>query len=180
MRFLLMLGLAIILSGCATTQREPIETAKNVNLQKFMGTWYVIASIPTFLETEAYNAVERYTLTDDGHIQTVFSFRKGGFDGPLKKMTPTGFVVDDTHNSTWRMRFIWPFKAEYLISYVSPSYNQTLISRNKRDYFWIMARTPHIPKSDLDQLLKMAEEQGYDMSRVRKVPQSWDDDERSK
>ncbi len=59
-----------------------------------MGDWYVIASIPTFIERGAHNAVESYRLAADGTIETTFTFRAGGFDGEPKRYTPRGFVVD--------------------------------------------------------------------------------------
>ena len=152
----------------------PLETAKNVDLERFMGTWYVIAAIPTFIETKAYNAVEEYVLREDGNIATYFSFNNGSFDGPRKVYNPLGFVIDDVDKSTWKMQFIWPLKSEYLISYVSPDYSETVISRTKRDYVWLMARTPSIPDEDYQRLIQMIEDQGYDISKIRKYPQDWE------
>ena len=164
----------LFLTGCATTTvRAPLETVEKVDLERFMGAWYVIACIPTFIETEAYNAIEDYQLEPDGTIATTFTFNKGGFDGPLKRYTPRGFVVDRETNSTWGMQFIWPFKSEYLITYVAPDYSQTVISRSKRDHAWIMARTPQIPEADFQRLLKELSDQGYDLTKLRKVPQRW-------
>ena len=57
-------------------------------------------------------------------------------------MTPVGTVVDTRSNAIWTMRFIWPFEADYRIAYLSPDYSQVIIGREKRDYVWIMARTP--------------------------------------
>jgi len=131
----------------------------------------VIACIPTFIETKAYNAVEEYQLTPKGTVNTIFTFNQGGFDGPVKRFNPHGYIKDKINNSTWGMRFIWPFKAQFLITYLSPDYSQTVIARDKRDFFWIQARTPQIPEEDYQRLLKMLAEQGYDISRVRKVPQ---------
>ncbi len=167
---LLLVCFSIFFTGCASTTLPPLKTVDRVDLERYMGPWYVIAAIPTFLETEAYNAVEEYTLLPDGTIDTVFTFNKGSFDGPLKRYNPRGFVVDTVNNSTWGMQFVWPFKAEFLITYLTPDYSQTIIGRNKRDYFWIMARTPAIPEDDYQRLLKMLESQGYDLSKVRKVP----------
>jgi len=141
-----------------------------------MGPWYVIACIPTFIETEAYNGVETYTLNPDGTIDTVFTFRKGGFDGPLKRFNPRGFIIDTVNNSTWGMQFIWPIKAEYLITHLNEDYTQTVIGRNKRDYVWIMARTPQIPEGDYRSLVTELESQGYDISKLRQVPQRWPND----
>jgi apolipoprotein D and lipocalin family protein len=121
------------------------------------------------------NAIEEYQLLPDGSINTVFTFNQGGFDGPKKRYNPRGFVVDKINNSTLGMRFIWPFKSEFLITYLSSDYGQTIIGRNKRDYFWIMARTPEIPEADYQRLLNMLAVQGYDRTKVRKVPQRWND-----
>ena len=88
---------------------EPVEY---VDLERFMGDWYVIANIPTFIEKGAHNAIESYRLTDDGEIATTFRFRDGAFDGPLKVYRPTGFVSDD-NNAIWGMQFLWPIKAEF-------------------------------------------------------------------
>ena len=169
-----LLLLTLFMAGCAAT-RPPLKTVEKVDLKSYMGPWYVIACIPTFIETQAYNAIEEYTLLPDGSIDTVFTFNQGGFDGPRKRYNPRGFVVDKVNNSTWGMRFVWPFKAEFLITYLTPDYSQTVIARNRRDYFWIQARTPEIPEADYQRLLTMLAEQGYDISKVRKVPQRWDD-----
>ena len=135
-----------------------------------MGDWYVIACIPTFIETEAYNAIESYQLEKDGSINTTFVFRKGGFDGPEKRYNPRGFVVENTGNSVWGMQFLWPFKSEYIIAYLDQDYNNTIIARNDRDYVWIMARTPIINDSLYQELTKKVANLGYDLSKLRKVP----------
>ena len=84
-----------------------------------------------------------------------------------------GFVVDKVNNSTWGMQFIWPFKAEFLITHLNADYTQTVIGRNKRDYVWIMARTPQMPEADYQRLLAELTAQGYDLKKLRKVPQRW-------
>ena len=175
MRFLQPAGLlvltAMLLGACATP--APIRTVDYVDLERFMGDWYVIANIPTFLEKGAHNAVESYRLDDDGTIATTFSFRDGGFDGELETYHPRGFVRDDGSNAVWGMQFIWPFRAEYRIVYLSPEYTQTIIGRSQRDYVWIMARTPAIPAADFDAMLSLLADEGYDVSRIQRVPQRW-------
>ena len=77
-RLLPLLGL--LLAGCGAQQPE-LKTVDYVDLDRFMGDWYVIANIPTFLEKGAHNAVETYEMNDDGSIATTFVFRDGSFDG---------------------------------------------------------------------------------------------------
>jgi len=172
-----LLAIALLMMTGCTASLPPLKTIDNVDIKRFMGPWYVIASIPTFIETESYNGLETYTLNPDGTIDTVFTFRKGGFDGPLKRYNPRGFIVDTVNKSTWGMQFIWPIKAEYLITHLNEDYSQTVIGRNKRDYVWIMARTPQIPEMDYQRLVKDLEGQGYDIVKLRKTPQRWPKDE---
>lgn len=162
-----ILAFICLMTGCQSP--SPIRTEASVDLDRFMGDWYVIACIPTFIETEAYNAVESYARGEGNRIDTTFTFNKGGFDGPLKEYNPTGFVSEES-NAVWGMRFIWPIKAEYRIVYLDDDYTQTIIGRSKRDYVWIMARTPQIPDEDYQQLVNIIAAEGYDISQLRKVP----------
>ena len=159
------------LAGCQSVPLPPLAPLPKVDLERFMGDWYVIASIPTFIEKDAYNAVESYRLAADGTIETTFTFRAGAFDGPQKRYTPRGFVIDRGSNAVWGMQFIWPIKADYRITYLAADYSQTVIGREARDYVWIMARTPEIPAADYARLVELVSLQGYDVSRIRKVPQ---------
>ena len=148
---------------------QPI--ARYVDLDRFMGDWYVIAHIPIFLEKDAYNAVESYELADDGSIPTTLKFNKGSFTGPLKTMHPKGFVYNKQTNAEWRMQFLWPFKAAYLITYLSDDYQTTIIGVPSRKYAWIMARTKTLPDAEYAVLMKELKRQGHDISKLRKVPQ---------
>ena len=170
---LLLPGIAaLFLVGCAAKGPE-MKTVDYVDLDRFMGSWYVIANIPTFLEKGAHNAVETYRLNDDGSIATNFTYRKGAFDGKLKEYNPKGFILDENTNARWGMRFVWPIKADYRIVYLDDDYSQTVIGRQDRDYVWIMTRTPTISEADYDELVTFVEALGYDTSKLQRVPQSW-------
>jgi apolipoprotein D and lipocalin family protein len=163
-------ALAVLAVGCSSM--EPLKPVDYVDLDRFMGDWYVIGNIPTFIETDAYNAVESYALNDDGTIATTFTFREGGFDGEQKEYNPKGFVQSE-NNAVWGMRFIWPIKADFRIVYLDEDYSITIIGRNKRDYVWLMAREPAIPDDRYAELVKLMADMGYDTSKLRKVPQQW-------
>lgn len=170
------LTLGTVLSGllgaCASTPTT-IPHVAQVDLPRFMGDWYVVAHIPALPERHAYNAVESYALRPDGRIQTVFQFRDGSFDAALDTMRPVATVVPGTGNAVWGMQFVWPIQAEYVIVALDPEYRWTLIGRSKRDYLWIMARTPRLPEADYQALVQRAQALGYDTSKIRQVPQRW-------
>lgn len=170
---LLLLAPMLLLGACAVSPESvTIKPLPSVDLQRFMGPWYVIGNIPTFIEKGAHDAIESYRIDADGTIDTTFTFRKDSFDGPLKRYNPRGFVVPDTGNAIWGMRFVWPIKAEYVIAWVDADYSETIIARSSRDYLWIMARTPTLPPERYDALVARARALGYDTSLIQKVPQS--------
>lgn len=150
-----------------------MKTVDYVDLEKFMGPWYVIANIPTILEKGAHNAVENYELNDDGTVATTFTFRKDGFDGKLKEFNPKGFVLDTESNARWGMRFVWPLKSDYRIVYLDDDYSTTVIGRQARDFVWIMARTPTIPDAEYQEIVDFVGGLGYDTSKIERVPQRW-------
>ncbi|GJM11095.1 MAG: outer membrane lipoprotein [Lysobacteraceae bacterium] len=152
---------------------KPINHVDYVDIERFMGDWYVIANIPTFIEKKAFNAVESYSQNDDGTIATVFTFNKGSVDGEQKKYTPTGFVLDDPSNALWDMQFVWPFKSDYRIVYLDSDYTVTAIGRQKRDYVWIMARTPSIDDQTYSKIVDYLVDQGYERNKIQLVPQNW-------
>ncbi len=172
-RLLCLLSLGL-LAGCQSTSLPPLTTVPQVDLERFMGDWYVIAHIPTWPERNAWNAIESYALNPDGTIATTFTFREGGFDGELKTMTPTGFVTDTQSNAIWGMQFFWPFKADFRISYLTPDYGLTVISRERRDYVWVMARSPEIPETERQAVEEHLKASGYDLAELRYVPQRWE------
>ena len=172
-RILSVFACGVVLAGCGAPSLPPLALADSVDLKRFMGDWYVIASIPTFIEKDAHNALESYRLAQDGSIDTTFTFRAGGFYGERKRYAPRGFVADRATNSVWEMQFVWPLKTDYRIVHVSPDYARTVIGREKRDYAWIMARTPTLPEAEYQALVGLLRAQGYDVSLLRKVPQRW-------
>ena len=165
-----IIALAFTLSACSNM--EQLQVVDDVDVDRFMGDWYVIANIPTRIEKGAHNAIESYRLDNDGSIATTFTFHDNGFDGELKTYTPRGFVSDES-NAIWGMRFIWPIKADYRIIHLDEAYTVTVIGRNKRDYVWIMAREPAIPEADYMEILGMLESVGYDIAEIQEVPQKW-------
>ena len=169
-----------LLNACTTTNMPPLEAMdRRVDLERFMGDWYVIGFIPItlpfFSEAGAHNGIESYRLRDDGVIETTYTFRDGAFDGPEKRFTPTGWVHDEETNAEWRMQFLWPFQATYLIVYLDPDYQKTIIGVPDRDHVWILSRDAQMSEADYQKMLEYVEGLGYDSARVQRVPQQWPD-----
>jgi len=168
----LLLPLGLLGVGCASSRHSPLATVPTLDLERFMGDWFVIAHIPAALERNAHAAIESYRLEPDGTIATTFTFREGSLEGEPKRYTPRGRVVDRATNAHWEMKFVWFWPAqEYLVVHLDDAYTETIVGRTKRDYVWIMARTPELPPADYERLVRKVGDMGYDLSKLRKVPQ---------
>jgi len=161
--------LMVALTACSS--QPPMATVDRVDLPRFMGDWYVIANIPTFLEKDAHNPVESYALNADGTIATTFRFNAGSFEGGEKVYHPQGFIRNTDSNAEWGMQFLWPIKADYRIVYLDEDYQYTVIGRNSRDYVWIMARSAQIPDQTYAELRDFVIDLGYDPALLQKAPQ---------
>ena len=172
----LVLTLLLTLLGFGCASYPPLPTAPRVDLERFMGDWYVQGHIPASAERTAYNGVASYALEGDRKVLTTYAFRKGGFDGEVKVMNPTGTVRDRESNAEWGMKFFWFFSAEYLVAHVDEAYSETIIARTRRDYVWIMTREPEISDERYAELAARVEALGYDTSKLRRLPQRWPDE----
>lgn len=168
-----LLAGGLALSVSAADKPAPVPLAASVDLPRFMGDWYVIGIIPNFIEKKAYNSIESYKLNDDGTIATTFRYRKGGFDGPVKTMTPRGFVQPGSNNALWGMQVFWPFKGEYRIAHLEPDYSATIIGRSALDYVWLLARKSAMSDADFERYRTLIGSWGYDATQFRRVPQQW-------
>ncbi len=167
-----LLAVALFGTGCSSQDTRPLPRPASVDVPRFMGDWYVIAHIPSWPEREAFDAVESYAPRPDGRIQTTFTYRKGSFQAPQKTMHPIGRVEKEGAGAVWGMQFVWPIQAEYIIAWVDADYRQTIVGRSKRDYVWYMARTPQVSEAQYQQAVARIQAMGYDISKLRRVPQS--------
>ena len=167
----LVLGAALLAGACSSGPAPLTAISQRVDLPRFMGPWYVVASIPIFLEEGAHNAVESYHLGSDGVIETTYRFNQDAFDGPEKVFHPKGFVTDPATNAVWGMQFVWPFKATYLVIYLDEQYRHTVIGVPSRRWVWLMSRTPDVADGDFRQIVL------FDFGEPRvDVPASGQDD----
>ena len=100
-----------------------MKTVDQVDIDRFMGPWYVIANIPTFLEKGAHNAVETYSLNDDGTIATQFHLQERRLRRQGERVQPERVRAGYESNALWGMRFVWPIKADYRIVYLDDDYS---------------------------------------------------------
>lgn len=152
---------------------QPIPPVEHVDMSRYMGRWYVIASIPTRFERNGHNMVETYRRMSNGDVCTSLWFHEDSFNGSVKRIHDVASVVDGSGNAMWKVHLFWLVRAQYIVAWLKPDYSEVIVARDKRDYVWLMARTSTIPEADYRAMLAKVKAMGYDMAALHKVPQKW-------
>lgn len=168
---LLLAALASFSLGC-TSVKAPLKAVQYVDLQRYMGDWYVIANIPYFAEKDCFDSIESYALRPDGNIDNWFTCRKKSFAAPLeRKANALATVTDKTSNAVWKVKFFKILSVKYLILDLDSNYQWVAVGHPSRRYGWIMARTKTLDDSTYQGILRRLADQGYDPAKFEKVPQ---------
>jgi len=173
MKHIQLLGVLALLSGLAAQAAPlpPLRPVPYVELDRYMGDWYVIANIPYFAEKGKVATIERYEAGPEGKIINTFIFRKKLFTAPEQQWHATATIVNHTTNAEWRVQFFWPIKLSYLVIDLDPNYRWAVVGHPSRNYFWILARDRQLSDEVYAGILERAAAQGYDSSKITKVPQ---------
>lgn len=170
--------IAVILAagaGCATTTTQrglpPLRTVERVDLARYAGTWFEIASFPQRFQAGCVASRAIYTMTDDGSVTVVNRCRDRTLDGPERSVVGTARVVDPATNAKLSVSFQWPFRGAYWVIDLDPDYRWTVVGHPSRDYLWILSRTPELAADTYDAILARLRQQGYDVERLRRTPQ---------
>lgn len=150
---------------------KPLEVVPRVDIARYLGTWYEIATIPQRFQRGCVGVTAHYSLRSDGAIDVVNVCRKGALDGPERSVRGKAWIVDKTTNAKLRVRFFWPFSGAYWIIELDPNYGWAVVGHPDRDYYWILSRTPQMDPGLYEELIRRAAAKGYDTSRIKKTLQ---------
>jgi apolipoprotein D and lipocalin family protein len=169
----LTLFAAILLTACAapaSRDRAPLEAATSVDLQRFMGTWHVIAHVPYFFEEGKVATRDEYRLRPDGRIDNDFVFKRR-FGEEDRRWRGVSTVVPGSNGARWKVQFIWPFSTELVVVHVDDDYQGAALATPDRKLAWIFGREPTMPATRYEALVARLAAQGIDAAALRPVPQ---------
>jgi apolipoprotein D and lipocalin family protein len=146
-RGLALLGTLAAALGCATSTTErlglpPLTTVEKVELSRYLGTWYEIASFPQSFQRGCTGTTATYTLRDDGDIDVFNRCRKGSLDGEEDTAQGRARVVDRQSNAKLEVSFFRPFWGDYWIIQLAEDYSYAVVGHPGRDYLWVLSRAP--------------------------------------
>jgi len=165
---LALFGIGLTWAG---TETKPLEVVPYVDLGRYAGTWYEIATIPQRFQKDCVAVTATYSLRDDGAIAVLNKCRKKTLDGELKEAKGKAWVVDKKTNAKLKVQFFWPFKGDYWIIELDADYQYVVVGHPGRKYLWILSRTPQMEESLYKDLLQRVANKGYDLSLIKRTLQ---------
>jgi len=137
----------------------PMETVKGLDINKFMGKWYVISSIPNFVEEDNQNCYDIYTLNHDGSVSIEYFAIKNDKEFYLKQEAT---IIDTINFSKWAVRFTKPwipfYRAPYEVIVLDKvNYGYMVVGYPGNDYGWIMARNSFMAEDLYEQIIEELE-----------------------
>lgn len=174
MNFKIMIALvAGFLFGCSVQNNLPTAVG-SVDLKKYAGLWYDVASFPVKFQKGCHCTTAEYTLMPRGYVKVVNKCRKGGFDKKESGINGKAFAVEGSNNTKLKVQFFWPLKADYWIIKLDQDYKWAVVSSPGKDYLWILSRTPAIPDDLYNSIVSSLKDEGYDTPRLNRTPQTCD------
>jgi apolipoprotein D and lipocalin family protein len=170
-KFLLALTLLVALAGCNTAaRRDPLPSAGTIDLDRFLGEWYVIASVPTILDHQPYNGVEVYERADRG-IQVTYTFNSSSPTGDLKTVNARAMIDNPGINTHWTFYYTWPIAEDYRVLYLEPDYSVAVFGKTDRTKARILARERQIDRALYSDIILHLQDLGYNVGKIRIIPQ---------
>ena len=165
--------LGTVVLGCATTARDksPLNVFDSVDLERYLGKWYEIASYPAWFQKGCTGSTAEYSLLPDGKIQVINRCHKDSLDGPLKESKGKAEVVDTATNAKLKVWFFWPFKGNYWIIDLDPDYQWAVVGEPSRKYLWILSRNPSLDEATYQEIIERLPQKGYDPAGLRRTAQ---------
>ena len=168
----LLLTLATLLCACATSDQSgpPVNSVSQVDLQRYSGTWYEIASFPMFFQRHCIaNTQANYTIEPEARVGVHNQCQtKDGID----KADGIAESVAGGNNAKLRVAFFRPFWADYWIIGLDSEYRWALVGNPNRKYLWILSRTKNLPQDQLKAALEIARKQGFDLANLKYTTQN--------
>ena len=153
------------------TAQAPLQTVDAVDLERYLGKWYEIASYPAWFQRGCTGTTAEYSLLPDGRIGVVNRCFKKSLDGPVKSSTGKARVIDPPRNAKLKVSFFWPFEGNYWVIDLDPDYQWAVVGVPSRKYLWILSRAPSMDPQTYQEILNRLTGHGYDPTRLIRTPQ---------
>ena len=168
-----MIGLLLLaISVACQAPRAPLTVVPEIDLDRFVGRWYEIASFPQRFQEGCVASTAEYARLEATRLRVVNSCRDETFDGDLRRVEGVAWIDDPAESrAKLKVQFFWPFSGDYWVIDLDPDYTYAVVGHPSRDYLWILSRSRTLDPEVYDEILARLDRHGYELDRLRRTPQ---------
>jgi apolipoprotein D and lipocalin family protein len=155
----------------STLNAQEVQTVPNVDLDKYAGKWYEIASYPQRFQKGCHCTTAEYTLSDKGYVIVENRCNRDSVNGKPSYIKGKAFVEKNSGNAKLKVQFFWPFKGKYWIIDLANDYSYAVVSHPNKKYLWILSRTSKMDDSVYLGIISRLKSKGFDLSKLQKTVQ---------
>lgn len=168
-KLLLLLILFTVISE--PVKAQILQTVSKVDLERYSGKWYEIASFPQRFQKGCHSTTAAYTLSNKGYLIVENCCNRNSVNGKQSYIRGRAFVDKNSGNAKLKVQFFWPLRAKYWIIDLADDYSYAVVSHPNKKYLWILSRTPKMNEQTYGQILGRLKEKGFDLSKLKLTPQ---------
>lgn len=158
--------LALIAVFTCKAQDYPLTVVENVDLIKYSGLWYEIASFPQRFQKGCKCTTAEYLINNDHSIKVINTCTK---PDKITQIMGKASVVPGSGNAKLKVQFFWPFKGDYWIVELDHDYQWAAVGNKDRKYLWILSRTPIMSDLLFTEICIKLHKKGFDISNLQKT-----------
>ncbi len=159
------------------TELQPVKTIPSIDVARYLGTWYEIAKFPNWFQRKCLSGTNaNYQLKEDGNVKVTNRCKVEG--GEMAQAMGTARQIGGATSPKLEVRFgpdwlaILPFVwGDYWVIDLDPQYQLAAVSDPRREYLWILSRTPKVNQKSYDDLLQRLVAQQFDSTQLSLTPQ---------
>ena len=168
---ILQIFILVFFMSTTVTKSQSVQTVPNVDLKKYAGKWYEIASYPQRFQKGCNCTTAEYSWSDKGYVIVENRCKKDSVNGKLSYIKGKAFVEKNSGNAKLKVQFFWPFTGKYWIIDLADDYSYALVSHPNKKYLWILSRTPQMDDLVYQQIISRLKEKGFDAAKLEVTKQ---------
>jgi len=166
--FLKYLALFFLLNlSIQTVKTQKLQTVPYVDVNKYMGKWYEIASFPQRFQKGCHCTTAQYTLSEKEYVIVENRCNKDSIQGRESYISGKAFVEKNSGNAKLKVQFFWPFRAKYWIIDLAEDYSYAVVSHPNKKYLWILSRKPKMEEAIFKEILDRLTKKGLDLTKLQ-------------
>lgn len=168
-------GSLLFLFSLITSNPDPepvLQTVPKVDLDKYSGKWFEIASFPQRFQKNCYGTTAEYTISEKGYVIVENRCNKDSIGGKESYIKGKAFAQEGSGNSKLKVQFFWPFKGDYWIIDLADDYSFAVVSNPNKKYLWILSRKPVMNEAVYKGIIDRLKAKGFDLSKLQKTQHS--------